>query len=254
MNSIATSPNRSGLRFLVFQHVDVEHPGIFREFWREAGIVWDAVELDAGEPIPALEPYDALIVMGGPQDVWQEDQHPWLVPEKAAIRRFVQELGRPYLGICLGHQLLAAALGGEVRLGKTPEVGPGEVELTAAGATDPLFAGLSSPLKTFQWHGAEVAKLPAGGEVLARNDACAVQAIRFGPAAYGLQYHVEITDRTVPEWQQIPAYAASLETALGPERAAKLADETTGLLPGFAEAARRLNDNFLQIVARTAAR
>lgn len=108
-------------------------------------------------------------------------------------------------------------------------------------------------MQTFQWHGAEVAALPAGAEVLARNEACAVQAFRFGFAAYGLQYHVEITDRTVPEWQQIPAYAASLETALGCERAAKLADETAGLLPGFAQAARRLNDNF-QIVTRAIAR
>ncbi|MBI5132650.1 MAG: type 1 glutamine amidotransferase [Rhodopseudomonas palustris] len=242
----------SGLRLLVFQHVDVEHPGIFREFWRDAGIAWDAVELDAGEPIPDLEAYDALIVMGGPMDVWQEDEHPWLVAEKAAIRRFVTDLQRPYLGICFGHQLLAAALGGVVQLGKVPEVGPGTVELTQAGAADPLFAGLSTPVRTFQWHGAEVASLPAGCEVLARNDACAVQAFRFGAMAYGIQYHVELTDVTVPEWQQIPAYAASLETALGPERAARLADDTRKLLPDFAAAARQLNDNFLKVVTASA--
>lgn len=241
-----------GLRFLVFQHVDVEHPGIFRDFWRDAGIAWDAVELDAGEPIPDLEAYDALIVMGGPMDVWQEDQHPWLVAEKAAIRRFVKVLKRPYLGVCFGHQLLAAALGGSVQLAKVPEVGPGTVELTQAGAADPLFAGLESPLRTFQWHGAEVVRVPEGGEVLARNDACAVQAFRIGAAAYGIQYHVELTEVTVPEWQRIPEYAASLEAALGHEHAVRLADDTSKLLPEFAAIARRLNDNFLKLVTASA--
>lgn len=242
-------PDPNHPRLLVFQHVDVEHPGIFREFWREAGIDWDAVELDAGEPIPDLEAYDALIVMGGPMDVWQEQEHPWLVAEKAAIRRFVLDLRRPYLGICFGHQLLAAALGGSVQLAQVPEVGPGTVDLTAAGAADPLLAGLPVPVQTFQWHGAEITTLPADCEVLARNDACAVQAFRYGRTAYGLQYHVEITAATVPEWQRIPAYAASLETALGHERAARLADDTAALLPAFAKAARTLNDNFLKVVA-----
>jgi GMP synthase-like glutamine amidotransferase len=237
------------MRFLVFQHVEIEHPGIFRQFWREAGIAWDAIELDAGEPIPDLTPYDALVVMGGPMDVWQEAEHPWLVPEKAAIRRFVGELQRPYLGICLGHQLLASALGGEVGLGKTPEVGLGNVELTASGLADPLFAGFGNPVETFQWHGAEVQQLPPGAEVLARNAACAVQALRVGRHAYGVQYHVEITPETVPQWRELPAYAASLDAALGPAGAAQLADDTAARLPAFAAAAKRFNDNFMQMIA-----
>jgi GMP synthase-like glutamine amidotransferase len=237
------------MRFLVFQHVDVEHPGTLRDFWREAGIAWDAVELDAGEPIPALEPYDALIVMGGPMDVWQEAEHPWLVPEKAAIRRWVRELDRPYLGVCLGHQLLAAALGGEVGLAKAPEVGLGTVELTAAGLGDPLFAGFANPVETFQWHGAEVTRLPEGATVLARNDLCAVQALRVGRAAYGVQYHVEIGHDTVSDWEAIPAYAASLEQALGKEGVDRLAVDTLARLEPFAAAARRLNDNFLKVIA-----
>ena len=76
-------------RVLVFQHIAIEHPGIFRDFMAEDGVRWDAVELDAGEAIPALDPYDALIVMGGPMDVFEEDKHPWLVAEKRAIRDWV---------------------------------------------------------------------------------------------------------------------------------------------------------------------
>ena len=100
------------MKLLVFQHIECEHPGIFRGLLDGAGIQWDAVELDVGEKIPAFESYDALWVMGGPMDVWDEDECPWLVPEKAAIRHWVCDLKKPYLGFCLGHQLLADALGG----------------------------------------------------------------------------------------------------------------------------------------------
>lgn len=235
------------MRILVFQHVDVEHPGIFREFWREAGLSWDAVELDAGEPIPSFEPYDLLVVMGGPMDVWEEAEHPWLVPEKAAIRSWVNELKRPFLGVCLGHQLLAEAIGGTVGKGTT-EVGITPVALTDAGRADPLLEGLTTPLDTFQWHSAQVSNLPEGAEILAGNAACSVQALRYG-LAYGLQFHVEITAQTIPDWHAIPAYAASLEEALGADGLQRIEAETSARLSAFNQTARTLNDNLMQIVA-----
>ena len=119
--------------------------------------------------IPALEPFDLMLVMGGPQHVWEEKEHPWLVTEKAAIRRWVGELGRPYLGVCLGHQLLADALGGQVALMETPEIGVIEVERTPAGASDPLFGRLPAQVPGLQWHEAEVVEAPDGAIVLAEN-------------------------------------------------------------------------------------
>jgi GMP synthase-like glutamine amidotransferase len=239
------------VHFLVFQHVDVEHPGIFRDFWRSAGVRWSVVELDAGDVIPQdLTAYDALVVMGGPMDVWQREEHPWLTPEIAAIRKFVVELERPYLGVCLGHQLLALALNGEVALAAQSEVGPSPVRLTPDHTNDPLLRDFPSPLTTFQWHSAEIKTLPADAVVLAETDACKVQAFRWGECAFGLQFHAEITAETVADWGRIPAYKCSLESALGPGASERLAVQTLALLPEFNRTARTLSDRFLDVVRR----
>ncbi len=237
------------MRVLVFQHIAVEHPGVFRDFLAEDGFHMHAVELDAGEPIPPLDGYDALWVMGGPMDVWEEDRHPWLGPEKAAIREWVAERNRPFLGVCLGHQFLADALGGRVAPMAAPEVGILDVELTEAGRRDPLFAGLAPVSACLQWHGAEVAEPPPGARVLARSPASAVQALRVGRRAYGLQYHVELTPATVSDWSAVPVYARSLEQTLGPGALDRLEVEAAAHMEGFNRAARRLYDNFKGLVA-----
>ena len=101
-------------RILVFQHLSIEHPGIFRTFFEEDGHECVTVELDEGETMPDLKDFDTLWVMGGPMDVWQVAEYPWLIDEKSAIRKAVIDFKLPFMGICLGHQLLADALGGEV--------------------------------------------------------------------------------------------------------------------------------------------
>lgn len=237
------------MKFLVFQHLDIEHPGVFREFWRESGVEWTTVGFEHGDPIPAdLNAYDALVVMGGPMDVWQIDEHPWLVAEIVAIRRFVVELGRPFLGVCLGHQLLAQALGGEVGPARSPEVGACPVRLTEAAASDVVFRGLSSPLMTFQWHAAEVRRAPPGAVVLGETDLCRVQAFRWGGRAYGVQFHAEITEQTPAEWQSVPAYERSLEATLGAGGSDRLAAETQRLLPIYRDTAKHLSRNFATLV------
>jgi GMP synthase-like glutamine amidotransferase len=232
---------------LVFQHVAVEHPGILRDFLRADGLSWQAVELDEGEAIPDLRDFRGLVVMGGPMDVWEEDLHPWLRDEKAAIREAVRERRMPVLGVCLGHQLLAEALGGEVGKASRPEVGLMEVELTAAGRMSDFLAGLPERLTCLQWHGAEVKRAPAGAQVLASSPVSAVQAFAIGDRALGIQFHVEITPATVGEWAVIPEYAAALERTLGPGAVASLERETAARMASLNRTARVFYDNFRKV-------
>ena len=236
------------MRFLVLQHIDAEHPGILRDFMAEDGVRWDTVELDEGDEIPPLDGYDAMVVMGGPMDVWEEDVHPWLVPEKAAIVEVVREREMPFLGICLGHQLLADALGGEVGAMASAEVGILDVELTGEGRCDPVLGSTPPSFKALQWHGAEVTQLPEGAVVLARSPACPVQAFRVGDSAFGIQYHVELTDTTVHEWGVIPEYAAALERTLGAGGLERMQAGATSHMGEFNDNARRLHDAFIAVV------
>ncbi len=235
------------MKFLVFQHIDVEHPGIFRDYMREDGIKWDIVELDAGETIPKnLKDYDALLVMGGPMDVWEEDKHPWLIEEKAAIREFVKKLDKPYLGFCLGHQLLATALGGKVDLMPTPEVGVMDVEITEDGKKSVIFDNVGSPLSCLQWHGAGVTEAPENSSVLAQSPDCAIQALQVGNKAFSIQFHIEVTDKTVSEWAAVAEYAESLEKVLGKDAIATFDKLTQDNLTEFNQSAKKLYDNFLR--------
>lgn len=240
------------MHILVLQHERVEHPGIFRDFLREDGHTWDAVHLNEGEALPAsMEGYDALWVMGGPMDTWQEETHPWLKDEKAFIREAVEVNGIPYLGLCLGHQLLADALGGQVGPSQTPEIGVMEVQLTEAGAAGVFFDGIPERFDCLQWHSAEVTALPPGAQVLATSPACAVQAMKWSTRAYSTQFHVEIESDTVTNWNAIPEYAQALEKAVGKDGAEGLEKACAERMDSFNAMAERLYINWLQATAKT---
>ena len=234
-------------KILVFQHIDIEHPGVFRDFLAEDGVEWDAVELDAGESIPDLAAYDALWVMGGPMDVWEDDAYPWLAPERAAIREAVVERGMPFFGFCLGHQLLAQALGGEVGPAATPEIGILPVALNEAGRASSIFDGLPATHTCLQWHSAEVLRLPSGAQSLATSPACTVQAIGYAGRAFSIQYHVEITADAVREWGAVPAYRQALENALGADALVGFEAEAAANMADFNRNARRIYGNFMRI-------
>ena len=233
-------------KLLVFQHIDCEHPGIFRDMLDGAGIQWDVVSLDSGDRVPALDDYDALWVMGGPMDVWDEADCPWLVPEKAAIKRWVLDLKRPYLGFCLGHQLLADALDGHCARQDKPEIGILDVSLTPAGLSDPLFAGIEAKIKCLQWHSVQVASPPTGAVVLASSAVCNCQAMRVGRNAYGIQFHVELQESTISAWGEVPAYAHALDSTLGAGALARMQTQAEPLFPKFRGVSEVLFRNFVE--------
>lgn len=233
------------MKILVFQHIATEHPGSFRDVMTANGHTWHPVELDAGEPIPPFDDYDALLVMGGPMDVWETDKHPWLIPEMNAIRSWVGA-GRPYLGICLGHQLLAQACGGQAALMTSPpEIGISKVTLTP----DPIFNQVGGICTCLQWHGAEVTQLPPGAITIATSPGCAIQAQRLGDRAYGLQFHLELTATTATEWAAIPEYIAALERVRGPGALPALQASVAENFNALHSGATMIFSNFLKIAA-----
>ena len=239
------------MHILVLQHARVEHPGIFRKFLDEDGHTWTAVEVDEGEALPALVGFDALWVMGGPMDVWQEDEHPWLKEEKEFIKHAVVEKGMPFFGFCLGHQLLAEVLGGEVGPSERPEIGVMDVQLTEHGATGVFLDDFEDRFPVLQWHSAEIKTLPAGVLVLATSPDCAVQAMSWGRRAYSVQFHVEIEEDTVDAWAEIPEYAAALKHAMGENGLAQFPADARANMSRFNKMAERLYMNWLQAAART---
>ena len=232
------------MRALVFQHIGCEGLGLFGDVFESRGVSSHTVSLERGEAIPNPAQFDCLVVLGGPMNVYEEERYPFLVPEDRAIRRAVAA-GVPYLGFCLGGQLLAKALDAPVTENPVKEIGFDEVVLTPAGRADPLFRGAGDPLPVFQWHGDTFA-IPAGAEHLASSARCAQQAFRHGRAAYALQFHVEVTRPMVEEW--LAAYGDEVASA-GVDAARLLAGADSGLAR-MKGAAERIFENFLE-VART---
>ena len=232
------------MKFLILQHINIEHPGIFLKFMREDNIKMDTIELDENEKIPNLDPYDAMIVMGGPMDTWQEEAFPWLKIEKEAIHKFVSVNRKPYLGLCLGAQLLSEAIGGKVRKMKTPEIGVLKVFLKDNKS---LFKGLNKELKVLQWHSYEAYDLPSDANILASSTECNVQAFSFNNA-FGLQFHVEQTNETVPQWACVPEYKSALENTLGQNALGKFKKDVEENLNVFNNSAKIIYNNFKNII------
>jgi GMP synthase-like glutamine amidotransferase len=210
----------------------------------ENSVAFDQVKLYAGDPIPDPLSYHALLVMGGPMSVYDEVEYPFFAEENELIKRAVTG-GLPFLGICLGGQLLAKALDAPVTVNAVKEIGFGRIFLTEEGKRDRLFRGLGNPLPVFQWHGDTFA-IPRRARHLAASDTCAHQAFRYGGRAYALQFHLEVTPAMLREWADI--YQEELE-ALGPGvREGVLPHDLDSKCSLLRAEAVRLFENFLLLV------
>jgi GMP synthase (glutamine-hydrolysing) len=230
---------------LVLQHADCEPPGAYEDELRRRGIPLQRVLLDQGQELPDWRPFAAIVAMGGAMAAYDDARHPWLAGEKRLIAEAVRA-GRPYWGVCLGAQLLAASLGARVAPGPAAELGVLPVTLTAGAREDPVFAAAPRSFATLQWHG-DTFELPDGAVQLARSGAYEQQAFVLG-RAYALQFHLEVTYELAEEWMQIPAYVAELESLAGPGAAAALLGQVRAVAGASVPLARDLFSRWLERV------
>ena len=184
------------MRVLAFRHVPFEGLGLLEPALSARGVSIHYVDAyQPGAVIPRAADYAALIFLGGPMSV--NDDLPYLRLEMEVIRDAVARR-QPVLGICLGAQLIAKALGAKVFVNTRKEIGWFDLQFTSAAADDPLFSGLSTET-VFHWHG-ETFDLPPGAELLASSELCRNQIFRIKPHVYGLQCHLEVTPAMVADW------------------------------------------------------
>ncbi len=184
---------------LVIKHIAVEGPGTIGTFFEKEGFQLREINLCDGDALPDnLSEIEAVICMGGPMNVYEEDEYPYLKDENLFIQRILKE-EIPFFGICLGSQLLAKACGAKVTKAPKKEIGWFSVSLTKDGKNDPLFRGLNEHFEVFQWHG-DTFEIPKQGRHLALSKGCNNQALKAGSCAYGLQFHIEVTDDIIKNW------------------------------------------------------
>jgi GMP synthase-like glutamine amidotransferase len=225
---------------LVLRHVDCEPPAAYLPLLAARATV-HTVRLGV-DPLPDHHDFGAIVAMGGPMGVGDTATIGWIAGEIAYIARAVAA-GVPYWGVCLGSQLLAAALGAKVFTGEVPEVGIAEVACTQAAATDPVFAALPETFPVLQWH-SDTFELPPGATLLASSAAYPHQAFAVG-SAYGLQFHLECPPELAQEWNGIAAYRESLQDALGPDGPTILLDGLRTHFPRLEQTARAVMTSWL---------
>ena len=203
---------------IILQHIKIEDPGYIKDLMIKDKVNLTTIELDEGENIPKnLNNFDAMFCMGGPMDTWMEKDYPWLIEEKKRIREFVVELKKPYLGFCLGCQLLGEVIGGQVTRSEPSEIGILDIEFIENKNKDNLFSSFPNQIKSLQWHSYEVQNLENNKDVtlIASSAVTKYQIFKYQNHAYGIQFHIEIKDTTVNEWGCVPEYKSALEKQLG---------------------------------------
>ena len=232
---------------IVLQHINIEDPGYIKDLMIEDKINLTTIELDEGEKIPQdLSKYDAMFCMGGPMDTWMEKDYPWLIEEKKKIKEFVVDLKKPYLGFCLGCQLLGEVVGGSVVKSKNPEIGMLNINFSDNKKSDLLFSQFPDQIKSLQWHSYEAQGLEDKEDItlLASSPETKYQIFKYQNHAYGIQFHIEVKDTTVGEWGCVPEYKSALEKELGDGALEKFDAEAKNNMSNMNKYSKILYENF----------
>jgi len=236
---------------IVLQHISIEDPGYIKDLMIEDKINLTTIELDEGEKIPQdLSKYDAMFCMGGPMDTWMEKDFPWLIEEKKKIKEFVVDLKKPYLGFCLGCQLLGEVVGGSVVKSKNPEIGMLNINFLDNKKSDLLFNQFPDQIKSLQWHSYEVQELNNKEDItlLASSPETKYQIFKYQKHAYGIQFHIEIKDTTVGEWGCVPEYKSALEKQLGEGALEKFDLDAQNNISNMNKYSKILYENFKKLL------
>lgn len=231
-------------RVLVLQNIWDDPPGYLGEILQEHGIPYDTINAEK-EPLPDLINYDALIILGGPQNANAEDKYPYLAREKELLRQAVEQ-DIPSLGICLGGQLLASALGARVTRHSMTEIGFYRVQLTDEGKRDFLFQDLPDYQLVMHWH-EDTFDIPEGAMRLATNENTFNQAFRFGRHAYGLQYHIELTPELLDIWLHDPDCRNAMIRSMGVDAPELIEQSRSCCYPLYRQHSRTMFENFLKL-------
>jgi len=238
-------------KIIILQHIDIETPGYILDLMKKDNLNLTTIQLDEGEKIPNnIEEFDGMFCMGGPMDTWMEEEFPWLIEEKNKIKQFVVELQKPYLGFCLGCQLLGEVLGGDVVKSKPPEIGILDINMDQSSSNDILFGEFKSTIKALQWHSYEVQNLESNHDItlLGSSPTTKYQIFKYKNHAYGIQFHIEIKNNTVSQWGCVPEYENALEDSMGKgalKKFDKVAQENMSAMNNNAE---NLYNNFKKIL------
>ena len=239
------------MEILVLQHIKIEDPGYIKDLMIKDGVNITTIELDEGEKIPNnLNFFDGMLCMGGPMDTWMEKDYPWLIEEKKKIKEFVVELNKPYLGFCLGCQLLGEVIGGKVVKTNNPEIGMLDVNFLDEKKKDILFADFPEKITSLQWHSYEVQELEKNKDItlIASSPETKYQIFKYKNHAYGIQFHIEIKKTTVGEWGCVPEYKSALEKQLGEGALDKFDKDSQTHMPSMNEYSKILYENFKKLV------
>ena len=239
------------MEVIVLQHISIEDPGFIKDLMIKEGVKLTTIELDQGEKIPNdLTKFDAMFCMGGPMDTWMEKDYPWLIEEKKKIKEFVIELKKPYLGFCLGCQLLGEIVGGKVVKSNSPEIGMLNVNFLENKKNDLLFNEFPDKITSLQWHSYEVKNLENNKDVqlLASSSETKYQIFKYQKHAYGIQFHIEVKDSTVGEWGCVPEYKSALEKELGENALQKFDKDAKAHMTNLNQYSEILYKNFKKLV------
>jgi len=239
------------MKVIVLQHIKIEDPGYIKDLMIADGTQLTTIELDEGDKIPNdLSMFDAMFCMGGPMDTWMEKDYPWLIDEKKRIKEFVVDLKKPYLGFCLGCQLLGEVVGGKVVKSNTSEIGMLDINFFDERKNDKLFSSFPEKIKSLQWHSYEVINLENNKDItlLASSNITKYQIFKYKNHAYGIQFHIEVKDTTVNDWGCVIEYKTALEEQLGVGALEKFDREAKSNMSEMNNCSKILYSNFKKII------